>query len=350
MRPKEFVQYMAEVTMHAHAIWGWPVRSLAPFNEPSAGWWTFPKDQEGCNIGCDTQLDVTQELHAELTKRELKLGPSNVLIACSDENRIDTALRTWRKFKEGQVGEVGRINVHSYIGLDPAREETFPGQRGALALAASEKSVPIWVSEHGTGEKNGLDLAQTILEDLHYLRPTAWCYWQPVEHKCSWGFIEADFGGAPEAPTGGKELPKKSVTALGLPHPKHYVFLHFSHYIRPGSIMLRCSEPWAAAALVSKEAIACTQAAKDAPKNALVCVLLNAGRERWLRLTLPRNFRADDAAELEAVLTQPSFRRFFVACEAHLQIAGFQTEVLVWADEASVCSVVVPGTVLEGEM
>jgi len=273
--PDAFANYLAEVAAHAQSSWHLPVKSVSPLNEPSAGWWRYPHDQEGCNVPAAEQAPLLVKLRGELDRR----GLQDVLIAASDENTPAAALSTWTELRSGAAkGCVGRLNVHAYDGLKPWREAGHPGVRGRLQRCARSDGLPVWMSEHGGGEVDGLGLAQTILEDLCYLRPTAWCYWQLVEHQCSWGFVEARFG-------------QEDTVATALPHPKHYVFAHFSHFLRPGFEMLQCAEPWAAAGFFEPEAC-------------LACVLLNSFTATCrLQLRLP-GFAAPQG-RLEAVFTEP---------------------------------------------
>lgn len=51
-------RYLASVALYMQSDWGTGVAALEPFSEPSAGWWTYPKDQEGCNLTRDVQKEV----------------------------------------------------------------------------------------------------------------------------------------------------------------------------------------------------------------------------------------------------------------------------------------------------
>lgn len=322
----DFAVHIAEVTAQACQKWQLPVRSVAPFNEPTAGWWKFPKDQEGCGISCDDQVMVINRLHAELQSRNL----GHVLIATSDENCINTAISTWTALRRGvQSGVIGRINMHAYCGLSPLREDGFPGQRAALQQLAESDDVSIWMSEHGTPDIFGLELAQTIMEDLNHLQPTAWCYWQPIEHNCSWGMIEADFG---DEPVNGSP---KSIYASSWPHPKHYVFAHFTRFIRPGATLLKCSVPWAVAASSTPN-----------PSSLAVVVMNDQPIKRTLTLRLPLLKAAGQI--VQAVMTQPKARRLWVNCMAEV-VSGDDdiVELVVWADEESICSVVIGSLTLD---
>ncbi|CAK0801822.1 unnamed protein product [Prorocentrum cordatum] len=315
--PGDFAAYLAEVTAHARSGWHLPVKSVAPFNEPSAGWWKFPHDQEGCNIPADQQGRLLLRLRDELDSR----GLGDVVVAASDENRPDTAERTWKKLKTGPAhGCVGRINVHSYDGLEPWSEAKHPGVRASLRRLVARDGLPLWMSEFGSGSKGGLETARTILEDLHYMRPTAWCYWQLVEHRCSWGFVEAEF-----RPDGSR--------AITLPHPKFYVFAQFSRFLRPGMEMLQSTEPWVAAGF----------SFQDDGRGRLAAVLLNEAAEpRCLTVRAP-GFRTNERIS-QTFVTEPDsavYLREGQGDVASSELGG--VEVCIEVPPRAICSVVVPG-------
>jgi len=311
--PDEFATYLAEVAAHARSSWHLPVRSISPLNEPSAGWWKFPHDQEGCNVPAGEQAPLLVRLRGELNR----LGLEDVLIAASDENTPDTALKTWKELRRSAAhGCVGRINVHAYDGLKPWREAGHPGVRGQLRRRARDDGLSVWMSEHGSGEVEGLVLAQTILEDLCYLQPTAWCYWQLVEHHCSWGFVKADFQREGTLPT-------------ALPLPKHYVFTHFSHFLRPGFEMLQCTEPWAAAGF-------------SEPDACLACVFVNAFAGPC-RLKLSLAAFSTPAGRLKAIFTEPQQGKFLAEGTAEaIEAEGGGIDLSVEMPPLAVCSIRVP--------
>mmetsp|Transcript_49485 Transcript_49485/g.117777 ORF Transcript_49485/g.117777 Transcript_49485/m.117777 type:complete len:839 (-) Transcript_49485:83-2599(-) len=319
VQPDEFAAYLAEVVAQARSSWGVPVRSVAPFNEPSAGWWRFPHGQEGCNIPHEQQVQVIMKLRDELDRR----GLSDVVIAVSDENRPSEAISTWHELRRQEViGYVGCLNVHSYDGLDPWKEAEHPGERSCLRRLASQDAVPIIVSEHGTGDTNGLDLASTILEDLHYLEPSAWCYWQPVEHRSPWGLVEAHF-----SPNGSR--------SMAMPFPKHYVLAHFSRFLRPGFQMLRSTQPWAAMGYSPEEAT-------------IVCVLQNTGNDAVRARLKFSAFSAQCGPARQAVVTQPLAGRFFVETHAQVHPACVGFELILDMPPQSVASAVVGAVELQG--
>ncbi|CAE7242227.1 6GAL, partial [Symbiodinium sp. KB8] len=76
---------------------------------------------EGCKVDVAQQARVIARLRDELDQR----GLGDVVIAASDENRPDHALRTWQELGRAEVAGgpsgsyVGCLNVHAYDGLEP---------------------------------------------------------------------------------------------------------------------------------------------------------------------------------------------------------------------------------------
>jgi galactan endo-1,6-beta-galactosidase len=220
---RDFAVYLATVVQHAKQKWGVHVESLEPFNEPIAGWWNYPKNQEGCNFDRETQAEILGHLRHELDTRGLK----DVKIAASDENTMVQAKETHEFFKEKGVDRlVDRVNVHGYRGLSPWRDNAA---RTALRATAGSKSL--WMSEFGDPDGGGMPMAQSIVEDVNFLRPSAWIYWQAIEAASGWGLLNADFG-KPES---------RFSRDRGRPtwvYTKYYVFAQFTRFLRPGMRIL----------------------------------------------------------------------------------------------------------------
>ena len=225
---RDFARYLANVVQYAQTNWGVSVSSLEPFNEPSAGWWTYPQGQEGCNLSQAVQKEILGYLREELNAR----GLSGLTIAGSDENTMTQALSTYNYFKGQNVSVsgvstnvaslLGKVNVHSYSGLAPWRDNV-----ARQNLKTSVGSKRLWVSEYGDDEGGGMTLAQTITEDLTYLKPTAWVYWQPVEPYSAWGLVNGAYGNPADETAATRAQPAWT-------YYKYYVFAQFSRFLRPG--------------------------------------------------------------------------------------------------------------------
>ncbi|KAJ1561981.1 hypothetical protein HK096_002597, partial [Nowakowskiella sp. JEL0078] len=239
---REYAYYLAAVVWKARNNWGVELKSIAPFNEPSAWWWKYPGSQEGCILSRDEQRTILGLLRYELDER----GLFDVIISASDENDVSTAVDTWKNYakyppvidgkptNDPALKFVGKCNVHSYYGLQPGRDNK---NRENLRKCVANK-VPLWASEYGDNDGSGFDLAKTIFQDLHYLQPSAWFYWQPTEPYSSWGLTNS------QCDTQSKENSKASNTFARTYHvyTKIYVFAHFTRFLLPGYLILGTSE------------------------------------------------------------------------------------------------------------
>jgi len=155
-----------------------------------------------------------------------------------------SAKSTLQKFKEdaSALSCSSRLNVHGYDGLEPWKEARHRGVRASLHEMAEQSNMTVWQSEFGSNDEDGMKMAQAIMEDFMHLRPKAWCYWQLVEHHCSWGLVEANFS------------PEEGAKATKLPHPKYYVFAQFTRFLRSGMELLTTTDPRVAAGYCAESA------------------------------------------------------------------------------------------------
>lgn len=302
---RDFALYLATVAKHAKNDWKWPVSSVVPFNEPAAGWWNYPKNQEGCNISREEQVAILPMLREELDARGLK-----VPISAAEENSMNAALETHEFYKAKNVDSlVGRVNVHSYNGLSPWRDNSV---REKLRQSVGDK--PLWASEFGGNDGPGQDFAQTVLEDIHYLKPSAWIYWQVLEPSSPWGPINATFGR--------DELDFQSGKPTQIWN-KFFVFAQFSRFIREGDLILNQTDPN-------------TVAAFDKRGGKLKIVTMNPGDARTMTFDLSGFKRVGKRAQV----TQTRFdgTKQFVA--SALELTGKRVEL--GAEEKSVYSIEIP--------
>lgn len=253
---RDFAYYLATVTQHAQDNWGVKVNTIEPFNEPTAGWWNYPKNQEGANISREAQSEVVGYLREELDKR----GLQKVAITASDENNMKAARATHEFFKAQKVEVNGgqrnvadlieKVNVHSYNGLAPWRDNN-----ARRALRESVGKTRLWANEFGNPDGSGLVLAQTIMEDINFLRPTAWLYWQALEPASAWGLINGNFAPSADDPNTGE--PKWV-------YYTYYAMAQFTRFLRPGLHIIGSSDDNSVVAY-------------DAAKRQLVLITINYG-------------------------------------------------------------------------
>jgi len=216
-----FAKYLATIAAEAPRRWGVRFTSVEPFNEPDTDYWSATGRQEGCHFSPATQAAFLPVLRQELDRQGLKKLP----IAASDETSFDHGRTTWSAFDTATKGLVDRVNIHGYQNSEPAR----------VAFAAVLGDKPRWNSEHGEGDATGLSTARELSLDLHVLRPTAWCYWQPLDGR-GWGLLDCDMLTA-------------TVKAV---NPKLYVLAHYMRHIRPGMSILKTEDGGVVAAYDAK--------------------------------------------------------------------------------------------------
>lgn len=227
----KFAVYMAEVAKRSKEKWGISFTTIDPFNEPLSKWWDENCKQEGCHFSVPAQRDILGRLRRELDRRGLEKLP----ISASDETYISQAIDAWRGYDGATRALVAQINVHGYQGDKSPRDE--------FRTAIGDRKL--WVSEHGEGDPLGIEMARALALDFQKLRPTAWCYWQPLDGG-GWGFLDSD-------------VPKAQIRRA---NPKHFVMAQYSRHIRPGMTILATGD-------------AGTVAAFDPKGHRLVLVLTN---------------------------------------------------------------------------
>jgi galactan endo-1,6-beta-galactosidase len=151
------------------------------------------------------------------------------------------------------------------------------------------------MSEYGDPDGSGMALAQSITEDLTYLRPTAWLYWQPAEPSSGWGLVNAAY--AESADQADRAAPTWVYT-------KYHVFAQFTRFIRPGALLLENDDHNSIAALQEAE-------------RRLSIVTVNFGNAQVLRYDL-RNF-PDHGAVARVTYTRTDHSHVFERFDAPIE-------------------------------
>lgn len=240
---RQHARYLAVVAQHFRDRWGVRVSSVVPFNEPSASWWKADGRQEGCHISADPDRPVQQEVLRHLRDELDGRGLSDIAIAASDENSYDQANTTWNNMTAVSAQSlVDQVNVHGYQYTD-----SDGSARSALYDNVHAAGKPLWQSEYGEKWEHGLYLAYNLALDLRHLRPTAWCYWQPVDGQVSdpstgkhlsWGLLKATYSHNTRRSSG--VLRDRAPYPGTDPHVtnKYFVLAQYTRHIRPGMRIL----------------------------------------------------------------------------------------------------------------
>jgi galactan endo-1,6-beta-galactosidase len=255
---RDFAYYLANVVEQSEKNWRVPVASLDPFNEPSARWWNYPGTQEGLHVAPETQAEILPYVREELNRR----GLQRVKIAASDENTFQEATKTYNIFeRRGVVDLVDQVNVHAYYGTSPNRDA-----EARKELRRTVGTKPLWMSEYGDNDGGGETLALTIMQDVNYLQPAAWVYWQPIEPSSAWGLINGRYETNEDRDSAERAEPKWV-------YYKYFAFAQFTRFIRPGDEIIGTDNDHA-------------MCAYDAKKKRLSLVFLNDGPARDVTIGL----------------------------------------------------------------
>ncbi|MER6367402.1 glycoside hydrolase [Streptomyces mirabilis] len=283
---------MAIVAKYARDHWGISFSSVEPFNEPSALWWTGDRNQQGCHFRHSAQLAVVRSLREELSSR----GLSDVAVAASDENTYDQATATWDYLTRHNAQDaVGQVNTHGY---QYDRGGSAPRVRLYDKVHASGKRL--WQSEYGEKYEHGLFLAYNVSRDLHYLHPTAWCYWQPVaanayQQRLNWGLLKGTFSTSPTQKGGRLGVTDFPPGASPYVTNKYFVLAQYTRHIRPCMRIIDSGDP-------------ATVAAYDPTRHRLVLVTVRGGTPQKLTYDLSRFRTAGTVARRWVTDADPNYR------------------------------------------
>ena len=220
-----FADYLTEVVKHFRDSWGVSFRTLEPFNEPSAGWWTINNNQEGCGFK-NEQNSMVKILGRSLQTK----GLSATTIAAADENSIADAVTGIGKYDDTALSFVSQMNVHSYNGKT---------SRAAYGAIGTQKAKRLWQSESGPltwpgGNQMAVSLwmADVIIRDIKEMKSNAWLDWQVLDGGV-WGSITPNY-----------------TAQTAVPNKRFYMHAGFSRFIRPGSQIIDSDKDSTLAALV----------------------------------------------------------------------------------------------------
>ncbi|MBC7661104.1 MAG: hypothetical protein H7249_15505 [Chitinophagaceae bacterium] len=259
--------YLALVAKQVRNVWGIPVSSIEPFNEPASNNWKFPVFQQGCNFALNAQIEELAYLKIHLTQQSV----GDVKIASADESSpsAQTANNEYMKTQSAKHEGItilgtdlsDKVNVHTADAGVPFRDN---GERDKLRASIGAKKL--WVSDYNDSDPSGLALAETIFQDLSHLKPSAWIYFQAVEPYGAKGLVTGNFHMMPSDPA-----VRGKPTGVSV---KYYVMAQFSRFLRAGQTLLGTGEEQSISAY-------------DAASKKLTIVALNAdSKERTMAIDL----------------------------------------------------------------
>jgi galactan endo-1,6-beta-galactosidase len=122
------------------------------------------------------------------------------------------------------------------------------------------------MSEVGDGNGGGMGMAQSITEDINFLRASAWIYWQPIEPFSGWGLVNAKYDGKEDNESPERAKPKWL-------YQKYYTFAQFTRFLRPGHEVIGTNDHN-------------TICSYDPVRKALVVITVNYGTPQKINIDL----------------------------------------------------------------
>lgn len=219
-----FAHYLVDVCKHYKEVYDIDFATLEPFNEPVTDYWYANGSQEGCHFGAEAQTDFVKILYPILKESGLK-----TVISASDETNVETSIKSLKTYRDkGVLPLIGQWNTHTYGGSIEAKKE--------LQQLTQELGIRFWQSETGNGGRGihgNLMMAQRLMDDIRYMKPTAWVDWQYVEERNDqWSLVSTDH-----------EWHQYNR------HHNYYVRCMFSRFIPIGYRFVDCTSDHALAAL-----------------------------------------------------------------------------------------------------
>lgn len=181
---EDFAKYLIDVCRYYKEEHGIEFKSIAPFNEPRWAGWIANGEQEGCNFNIDSQIEFIKILTKVIEDSGL-----DIKITASDESFGFLFRDDFKAYQNADILKfLGKWNVHTY--------HADTTDKAYLNWLAKSTELPIWVSETGAsgkGIQGNLCLALRLMQDLKYLKSSAWLDWQYMEeNNDQWCLITSD--------------------------------------------------------------------------------------------------------------------------------------------------------------
>jgi O-glycosyl hydrolase len=159
-------------------------------------------------------------------------------VSAPDENTVDATIESYRSYDPAAKDCISQINTHGYWLQEPYKGS----KRGELWDLAQKEGKTLWMSEFGAGRKpdkesndtaSALRLSRQILDDMQQMHPTAWVYWQAVDHSIAYntGLISLDDPG------------HLTSDCRYVCTKRYYAMANYSRFIRPGYQIIGSGDP-----------------------------------------------------------------------------------------------------------
>jgi O-glycosyl hydrolase len=222
-----FASYLATIDKHFHDSFGITLQTIDAFNEPSQLWWKSTGNQEGMMVTMAHQNTIIPLLAADLKQNGASAYTS---ISAPDDTSLSSSISDFTSYSPATQADVAQWNTHTYAGTKAQRESAY-------TTIGQTDHKRLWMSEWNDGAKGNqgseigaaLLLSSHILEDEHYLHPSAWVICQAVNQ-------------VGESLYGDQGLAYRSSNNTISYPTRYYAMGNYSKFIRQGYLMIGNSD------------------------------------------------------------------------------------------------------------
>ncbi len=294
--PRESYEAYAEylVTIAEYFInKGVPVKAISPINEPNWSWGTESQHQEGCFYNSEDIYDVYRACVKEIKERNL-----DIKISGPESGEIGFRLYEWFEYlynDEEIRPYLANLSYHSYWTDDNLQNkiglgEWINGNTPDISIEMSE-----WCHLPCTSPVDSIDgallQARTMANDLNYSNINSWTAWVGVNGI---GIGEDGKEYSDGLLYGNADLSEFEIAM------RYYAVAHFSKFIPVGSTKIlseknindvtkveETNEDGSTNVTTMKYTV--NQVSYLTPDGKIVCVVVNDGAERELKLKVDRD-------------------------------------------------------------
>lgn len=294
--PRESYEAYAEylVTIAEYFInKGVPVKAISPINEPNWSWGTESQHQEGCFYNSEDIYDVYRACVKEIKERNL-----DIKISGPESGEIGFRLYEWFEYlynDEEIRPYLANLSYHSYWTDDNLQNkiglgEWINGNTPDISIEMSE-----WCHLPCTSPVDSIDgallQARTMANDLNYSNINSWTAWVGVNGI---GIGEDGKEYSDGLLYGNADLSEFEIAM------RYYAVAHFSKFIPVGSTKIQSeknindvtkveetNEDGSTNVTTMKYTV--NQVSYLTPDGKIVCVVVNEGAERELKLKVDRD-------------------------------------------------------------
>lgn len=298
----QFVDYTIILLKKLEEAQGIKFHTLSLFNEPTSYWWDSANNQEGCHYSVESQNQIIRAFK----KRSHELDLYDIIMSGAEGWSTYESVMMYHDYDQDIRQYIGQVNTHTYSADRRTRRKLLELTKGDhKKLYMSEVCYGVGEEQDQQSIETGLVIARNILEDMRYLQPEGWVYWQAIEDKDlqhNYGFLQSSFSKGEEY-----DITKG-----------YYIMAQFSKYICPGDVILDCEE----------ENVLCSYNEND--KRVTVVIVNDKDEDIMYKITHMQGFKIKDIVRTSSHEDLQSQKRLLEEVDKSILCIGKSVTTLIF--------------------